>query len=309
MTPGASVLAALAALAAAPFVAEMLRTPVTRKVRENAPGQIAELPSGATHFRWSGPQSGPVAVCIHGLSTPSYVFAGTERALVGLGYRVLTFDLYGRGFSGRAAGAQTLDFFTAQTRALLAHQQVTGRLTIVGFSMGGAIATAFAAEEGTRIRALILAAPSGLAPIYDDWRSRLWTLPVVGDWATRVLGGWALRRELVEHRTTATIIPDLEDRQAAETRQRGFLPALLSSRRHALRQNINEDHRAIHRYGTPVLAIWGANDPVIPLSAMGRLAALNPDAHHVQIAGAGHGLLQSHPAQVSAAIGAFLKDR
>ena len=149
-------------------------------------------------------------------------------------------------------------------------------------------------------------APSGLATVQTTGRNGFWTAPLIGGWLTRVWGGMALRRELIEHENKATVIPDFEDRQAAETKVRGYLPALLSSRRHLLSKSAEADHRRIALDKTPVLAIWGTEDPVIPPSAMGALARLNPEAHHVEIRGAGHTLLQTHPSEVAAALRDFL---
>ena len=295
-----------AAILAAPIAFEAMRVPMSRGIQERAPGEFAQLSKGRTHFRWSGKEGDPVAVCIHGLSTPSYVFAGTELTLAALGYRVLTYDLYGRGYSDRAAGRQSLDFFLLQLRELLDNQKIDQPITVVGYSMGGAIATAFAAEEGTGIKSLILMAPSGLLPTYDEPLSRLWTMPLVGDWLTFVVGGWALRRELADQIEDPTIVPDLLDRQAAETQMRGYLPAILSSRRHTLPRTLEDDHTAIRNYGTPVLAIWGADDPVISIQAMARLSELNPSAHHCEIKGAGHAFPQTHPAKVTEAFRNFL---
>lgn len=278
---------------------------MTRKLQAKAPGEFAELSIGRTHYRWSGNKGDPVAVCIHGLSTPSYIFAGTELTLAALGYRVLTYDLYGRGYSDRAPGKQSLDFFLGQLRELLENQGIDGPTTVVGYSMGGAIATAFAAEEGTRIKSLILMAPSGVLPIYDLSLSRLWSIPVLGDWLTLAAGGWALRRELADQIDDPTIVPDLLDRQAAESRMRGYLPAILSSRRHTLSTTLEDDHVAVRNYGTPVLAIWGADDPVIPIRAMAQLSELNPNAHHFEIKGAGHAFPQTHPGKVTEALRGF----
>lgn len=291
----------LCAVAALPVLAELSRKPMTAERREAAPGEIAHLPQGATQYRWTGPEDGKVAVLIHGLSTPSYVFAATERSLAALGYRVLSYDLYGRGYSARARGRQDRAFFLAQLRGLLKHQQVAGPLTVLGFSMGGQIAAAFAAVEPD-VEALVLVAPAGLMPPKET----IWTAPVLGDWLVRVAGGHVLRRELIEHRTTPTVVPDLEDRQAEETRKRGYLPALLSSRRYLLAEGSDQDHRRVAAVQIPVLAIWGAEDPVIPKRALGRLAELNPNARHVEIRGAGHNLLQTHPTEVAAALKAFL---
>lgn len=304
MNIGWAILALIGLIIALPVAFEVLRTPMTRARQARAPGRMAELPAGATHYKWSGPEGGPVAVCIHGLSTPSYVFAATERHLAGMGYRVLSYDLYGRGYSDRPRGAQSLDFFLGQLRALLKHQNVGGPLVLVGYSMGAQIAAAFASEEGPRVAKLILAAPAGLADRTQEFDP--WIAPVIGDWLTCVAGGWKLRRELVEHAKSATIVPDIEDRQAAETRTRGFLPAILSSRRNALATDPTEDLRHIYKNGTPILALWGTNDPVVPQSCVGRLAEIAPDAHHVQIKDAAHSLLQTHPSQVGKALSDFL---
>lgn len=293
-------------LVALPLIAEALRQPMTATRRAAAPGEIAQLPMGATHFRWRGQEGAPVVVCIHGLSTPSYVFAATERSLASLGFRVLSYDLYGRGFSARARGAQDAAFFSAQLRALLKHQEVTKPVVLLGFSMGGQIATAFSAADPERVERLVLVAPTGLATSETAGRDWAWTAPLVGDWLTRVLGGIALRRELVEHENTATVIPDFEDRQAAETRVRGYLPAILSSRRHILRASAASDLKRTAMDGIPVLAIWGADDPVVSRKSLGLLARIDPDARHVEVKGAGHNLLQTHPSEVAAALKEFL---
>ncbi len=298
---------AMIAVAALPLLAEALRRPMSADRQAQAPGELAHLPLGTTHFHWTGRDGDPVVVCIHGLSTPSYIFAATARSLASLGFRVLTYDLYGRGYSGRAPGAQGRIFFLAQLRALLKHQEVQGPLIVLGFSMGGQIAAAFAAEED-RVEKVILVASAGLARAETTGQSAFWTAPMIGDWLTRVVGGMALRRELVDHKNLATVIPDLEDRQAAETRMRGFLPALLSSRRHLLSQSSRPDHEQIARLKLPVLAIWGDADPVIPRRSLSTLAEVNPDAVHVEVRGAGHNLLQTHPTDVATALKDFLTD-
>ncbi len=292
-------------LAALPFLIEAMRTPMSKARQNTAPGQIASLSQGATHFRWHGREDGKVVLCIHGLSTPSYVFAATERSLAGLGYRVLSYDLYGRGHSARVKGDQTLAFFLTQVDDLLRDQNVDGKLNVLGFSMGAQIATAFTAQNLNRVDALILVAPAGVSPKTAGNRSSLWQAPIIGDWMTRVAGGWNLRRELVEHRSIATVIPDFEDRQAGETYMRGFLPAVLSSRRHLLPMSLTPNLKRCQ--GIPTLAFWGTDDPIVPLSAMGQLARHAPDAHHAQIKGAGHNLLQTHPAQVADHLAVFLK--
>lgn len=296
----------LGIVAAAPFIAEALRRPMSAARQKNAPGNIAELPSGRTHYRWTGPKRGPIAVCIHGLSSPQYIFAGTARALAALGFRVLTYDLYGRGWSSRPQGKQDTDYFLRQLRDLLDYFGIDEPLTVVGYSMGGNLATAFVAEEGLGIRALVLMAPGGLEPVYQSPKDRIWTLPIIGDWLMPLFGGMALRRELAREDNAPTVIPNLTQRLSSETRKRGYLPSMLSSRRHVLSKTLKEDHRTITDYATPVLAIWGRQDGVIALSSMGKLAALNPNAQHVELAKGTHNFPQTHPGRVAEILKDFL---
>ncbi|MEO1024848.1 MAG: alpha/beta hydrolase [Pseudomonadota bacterium] len=297
-----SIALAIAALILlAPLLAEAMRA-ATGLFRPKASASLAHLPNGATHYTWSGPETGPVVVCIHGISTPSFVFAATERSLAALGYRVLTYDLYGRGHSAHPVGKQDAAFFLSQLEHLLQHQEVTDEITVLGFSMGGQIAAAFTAENPDRVNRLILVASSGLAPTETTGQNALWTAPLIGDWLTITFGGIALRRELVEHLNFATVVPNYEDLQAAQTRQRGYLPAILSSRRHLLGKSAASDHKRIARARIPVLALWASDDPNIPLAAMGALAQINPEAQHVQIPGAGHSLLQTHPREIAEAL-------
>ena len=294
----------LALILAAPFIYEELRRPMSRVYSK---GDEAKLTKGVTHYRWTGPEEGPIAVCIHGLTTPSYVFSGVTRTMAALGYRVLTYDLYGRGFSDRPSGAQAPAFFVAQLRELLADQGVTGRFTVVGYSMGGAIAAALAAREGKRIQAMILLAPAGLAPVPALPFDQVLTVPVIGDWLMRAFGGRLLRRALTDAPPSPTMIPDLRARQIEETYDKGYLPAVLSARRHTLSRTFKHEHELIRELGIPVLAIWGREDAVIPLKTLGKLSHINPEVQHFELRKAGHEFPQTHPSDVAEALQSFLK--
>ena len=96
---------------AVPVVIEVTRKRMNDSARKTATGQFATLSQGVTHFEWFGPQRGAIIVCVHGLTTPSFVWRGLTRGLAIMGYRVLTYDLFGRGYSDKAKGAQSSDFF------------------------------------------------------------------------------------------------------------------------------------------------------------------------------------------------------
>ena len=241
-------------------------------------------------------------VLVHGLTTPSYVWDGLLPHLTGLGFRCLTYDLHGRGFSARPPGNQTRAFFLRQLDELLAHECIEGPVTLVGYSMGASIVTAFAADHPDRVARLVLLAPAGLG--HDLGRAAAFAthVPVLGDWLMLGPGGWMMRRSLAAQAGVPTSVPGIATRQMDETRRRGFLPAVLSSQRHMLAEDREADHRAVAAAGVPVLAVWGRIDTVIPLAAMDRLAAVNPAARQVVVEGAGHGLPHTHPGEVAGAM-------
>lgn len=299
------LLSLLAVLAVGSFVlSERLRRPMNEVERKGAPGRFVTLSGGVTHLRWDGNVRGPVAVCIHGLTSSSYVWDDLASRLSLMGFRVLRYDLYGRGFSDRPGGAQDRTFFLSQLDELLESQGLTGDLTLFGYSMGGSIAACFAAAHPERVDRLVLLAPAGLGVTAGPLAEFARRTPVVGDWLMRIMGGWNIRRTT----RASAADPEIAQQQINETRYRGFLPAVLSSQRHMLAEDLSTEHRAIATADIPVLAVWGDRDTAIPLSAVGRLAEQNRAARQEVIKGATHGLPHTHAAQIHHALQATLRD-
>lgn len=300
-------LALLALAALAWWLSEYRRWPMGRAARAEAPGKFAELSQGQTHYRWDGPRGGPVAVCVHGLSSASYVYDALVRALTVMGFRVLRYDLYGRGYSDRPGGRQDTAFFQRQLEELLSHEGVEQADLLMGYSMGGSIATAFAAAHPMRVLRLVLLAPAGLGHDPGRMGRLVAAVPVIGDWVMRVFGGMHLRATAARV-AGPSAVEGLARMQADETRHRGFLPAVLSSLRHALREDQADLHRRIAAHDIPVLAIWGEADTAIPIAALGRLAQINRAAMQVSLPGVGHGLPHTHPREVQQALQQFLRE-
>lgn len=302
------IVLALMAVVVAPYAAEGLRRPITDADRAGREGRTAALSLGPTYYRWRGNPRGPVVVCIHGLTTPSEVFEPIATGIARLGYQVLTYDLYGRGLSARPRVEHDRAFYLRQLSELLDHLGIEGDVTLVGYSMGGSIATAFTAEHPERVRRLILLASAGLGHTPGRLAEFLRRTPVLGDWLMLTLGGlWLARAFRAEASGAPLAVPDLPAVQVAQTRTRGYLPAVLSSQRGILAEDMAPEHADIAAWDIPVLAIWGQDDRVIPLAAMGRLAEINRAAMQEMVPGAGHALPVTHPRECIATIAEFLR--
>ena len=283
-----------------PLWAERSRRQMDDTARGSAPGGFAELPRGVTHFQWYGPPRRPVAVCIHGLTTPGFVWQGLARGLTVMGYRVLTYDLYGRGFSDRPRGRQDRAFFVQQLEDLLAHEGVDDDITVVGYSMGGAIAACFAATNPGRVRQMALIAPAGMGVNTGRLARFMTRTRVIGDWMMLAFYPTALRRGVRAERGLPGTVPDIARLQTGELAYKRFVQSVLASLRGILGQSLHAEHAAIRAAGIPVTAIWGAQDRVIPRSAVDTLSEWNPDTRHEVIEGAGHGLTYTHTEEILA---------
>ncbi|MGP6087811.1 alpha/beta fold hydrolase [Antarctobacter jejuensis] len=297
---GALTLAGLSATAL-PGYLEYRRKPIAA-LRDKATGAFADLSQGKTHYRWSGPKEAPVALCIHGLTTPSFVWEGLTPHLLTAGYRVLTYDLYGRGFSDAPCARNTAQFFTRQLRDLLDHQGVDAPVTLIGYSMGGAIAASFAAAHPERTERVILIAPAGMGHDLGQLARFTRDVPLLGDWAFHLGYPSQLRTGIEAERDQPGSVENIADRQLAQLDRRGYLRSVLSSLRGQLGRPLEVEHRRIAANGTPVTAIWGREDRTIPIRAKDTLALWNRNARQEVIDSAGHGLPYTHTRQLAQAI-------
>jgi len=291
-----------------PYLLEARRKVMDATARTSATGSFAKLSQGITYYEWLGPTRGPVAVCVHGLTTPSFVWRGLARGLARFGYRVLIYDLYGRGYSDRVPGVQDQAFFLRQLNDLLEDQEVAGDITLLGYSMGGAIATAFTAAHPDKVRQLILLASAGMGVGASRMIRFIARTPVIGDWLFLALFAPTHRKGCESERRLPSSVEGIIDLQLNELRYKGFVPAVLASIRGILASSQADEHKAIHRAGIPVLAVWGGNDALIPLTAMGNLTEWSRDVRQDVIDGAGHGLTYTHTDAVLAAISGALQD-
>ncbi|MFL1389602.1 alpha/beta fold hydrolase [Pseudomonas tritici] len=112
----------------------------------------AERTPAGTSYLATG-QGQPV-VLIHGVGLNKEMWGGQ---VVGLAthYRVITYDMLGHGASPRPATGTPLLGYADQLLELLDHLQLP-QATVIGFSMGGLVARAFALHYPDRLKSLVV---------------------------------------------------------------------------------------------------------------------------------------------------------
>ena len=296
------VLILIIGIGAIPFIWESRRKVIGTVERKGVPGGFAALSQGVTYYHWIGPVRGPVAVAIHGSTMPSAVWDDVAEGLGAIGYRMLVYDLYGRGLSDAPKGPQNAQFFIRQLTDLLADQGLGQDLTLIGTGLGGSIATAFTAAHPERVKRLILLSPMGLDRPEDGLARFIRQTPLIGDWLFLALFGGQLRKSV------AAAPSRIGPAQLEELGRKGFIPAVLASLRGIGADRQEAQHRAIGRADVPVVALWGQLDTVVPISGLGSLAQWSRNARQEVIAGAGDGLPYTHAAEVIAVLKDVLRE-
>jgi len=276
--------------------------------RASAPGQLLDLPGGKTHYLLEGPSDGQPVVLVHGLSVPSYTFTPTTAGLTENGLRVLSYDLFGRGYSDRPAGRYDLDFFNSQLTDLLDALGIRGPVNLAGLSMGGPIAAYFTVRNPARVRRLCLIDPAGLIPFGGSLSGKLLRTPLAGE----VMLNFFARRILIDTVPNDLLhperFPEFMAQYPPQMEFRGFRQAILATLRGGALAEQTALYRALGTLDIPLLALWGEADHTFPPAlAAERLQAIVPQCRLEIIRGAGHIPHYEQPGLVNPLLAEFFK--
>jgi pimeloyl-ACP methyl ester carboxylesterase len=256
-------------------------------VRTSLPGQFVKLPLGVVHYELAGPETAPTVVLVHGFSVPYYIWDPTFAALTQAGFRVLRYDLYGRGFSDRPEINYNLDLYDSQLAELLPALNIQGPVDLVGLSMGGPIVASFANHHPDRIRSLILIDPE-VAPVSIRQIFPL-NLPLAGEYLMTVyVAPEQLPKSQPADFYNPDKFPDWEAMFRVQLQYKGFRGAILSSIRLMPTMDAAAEYGAVGKRNLPVLLIWGREDKSVSAADIQQLEKLIPGIESHIIEEAGH---------------------
>jgi pimeloyl-ACP methyl ester carboxylesterase len=232
----------------------------------NAPGKFIRLSRGRTHYEIAGPVTGPVVVFVHGFSVPFYMWDHNFYALARSGFRVIRYDIYGRGLSERPDTIYNRDLFVEQLAELLDALEIHQPVTLAGNSMGGAVSAAFTASYPERVEKVIL-----VAPLIEKRAIGPLRIPIIGEYLTAAFLVPSLPRAQLRDFYRPEDFPEWPRLFREQMQYRGFGRALLSTLRNFFRQDHTTDYERINQEEKPVLLIWGAADRTLGTHGAGKL--------------------------------------
>jgi len=239
----------------------------------------------------------PLVVLVPGFAVPMVVWDDNVPALVGAGFSVLRFDLYGRGRSARPRVDYRPDLFAEQVWELVTAPKLElppklrlpNRFHMVASSMGGAVAAAFAARHPETLDRLVLVGPVGLAHDFGP-QVTFFRAPGIGRWyfSSRfesVMLGHLQDNVNIDVCAYPTVLAEFR----RQLRIPGTANAMFSTFRNTLLADVEDDYRQLGRRHLRTLAIWGTEDRLVPAaSAVEQLRRMIPHLEERMIRGAGH---------------------
>lgn len=234
---------------------------------------------------------GPVVVFLHGSGNGACGysnFKGNFPEVVKAGCRAVVPDLIGFGYSDKPPEAQyTLDFFVECVRQTLDAAAIQCA-TIVGNSLGGAIALGLALAHPERVERLVLMAPGGL----DDLPDYL-AMPGMASMFALYGSGQApteerLRRFFQEAFVVdPSVVTDDLVHERAELAKRQIPQVMKTLQVPNLSGRLGD-------ITCPALSLWGMNEKMMPESGVLKLAKGLRNGRMVLVPNCGHWVMIEH---------------
>lgn len=263
---------------------------LTDAERAKAPGSFIDLPCGNTHYELAG--TGTPCVLVHGYATPYFIYDKLFDALIENGYRVLRYNLLGRGLSERVDTVYDAALFARQLKELTDAIFPDERFHLFGTSMGGTVTATFCAMYPGRAKSVTWLAPAGMDTFRPPFYMKLANIRGIGGVIFRMIGEKTLLTKCASEAShvSQNEIDDFMRKFAYALQYKGFVDCTLSSLRNTILKTDDATKCYIEtaKQGLPLLCVWGEEDKTMPIYQAARMEEVCPQLKLVRFSGSGH---------------------
>jgi pimeloyl-ACP methyl ester carboxylesterase len=282
--------------------------------RANVPGSFVQLSDGCTHYELGNPPL-PVGegigvrdpvVLVHGFSVPYFIWDPTFNFLTKSGFRVLRYDLFGRGYSDRPIARYDIDTFCRQLRELL---DTLGfeRAILMGLSLGGPISATFTTRYPERVQKLVLIDPAGARSVVLVKAAIAEIMPGMSGLLPGPFRSGRHANEFESDFYDPANLKAFTEKYMVQLRYKGFTRAILATIRHGMLDDFLDTYKQIGRQGTPVMLLWGRDDTTVPFEQSNDIRAAIPQVEFHVFEHCGHIPHYEKPEEVNPLLLEFLE--
>ena len=246
--------------------------------------------AGATqriHYHEQG--QGEVVIFLHGAGggASGYSnFKGNYPEFAKAGYRTIVPDLLGYGLSSKPDIAQyDLDFFVAGVKGMVDTLGLKN-ITLLGNSLGGAVALGYALAYPDEVSRLILMAPGGVEDL-DTYLAMPGIANMFQIYQSGKTGAEAMRAVMTMQLFDPSLLTDeiINERAPIAATQTQAARSVLKV------PNLTD---RLHELKCPVFGFWGVNDHFNPVGGATKLLDNCPQARIVLVNRCGHWVQVEH---------------
>lgn len=261
--------------------------------------------------------AGDPVILLHGFGDSMGTWRYAMPALA-RNHHVIAADLPGFGRSQPSSHRPLLDWYAHWTEELIAKVAPRGRATLIGNSLGGAVALDTALRTPLRVSRLVLVDCAGLGtgvPLW--WRlmtAQLGRIPPLAGPAARALPASLLERVVAQVYTTLVFhrpgevdgacARDYAANYATPAHIRHLFDLGHAVVRELASGRLSAEAGALH---VPTLIVWGRHDRLIPMRHGVDLQRRIPNSQLYMVEDSGHCPQLERPAEFSAAVERFLR--
>lgn len=249
-------------------------------------GEVAGLPT-RIHYHEQG--EGEAVIFLHGAGggASGYSnFKGNYPEFAKAGYRAIVPDLIGYGLSSKPDLPQyDLDLFIAGIKGLVDGLGLKN-VTLLGNSLGGAVALGYALAHPDDVARLILMAPGGVEDL-DTYLAMPGIANMFAIYKSGKTGTEAMRAVMTMQLFDPSLLTDeiINERAPIAATQTQAARSILKV------PNMTEQ---LHELRCPVFGFWGVNDQFNPASGTMKLMDNCPQARMVLVNQCGHWVQVEH---------------
>jgi len=255
--------------------------------RQQADGSFIRLTDGVTHYELCGSENGQPVILVHGFSTPYFIFDTTFEFLVKAGFRVLRYDLFGRGLSDRPHVDYNIHLFVRQLKDLLDTLGIK-QINLVGLSMGGPITAAFISENPDYVIRHVLIDPAGAKRVELPSVLEALKIPVLGELAFGLFGSVSLVKGIASDMLNQEAVEHFQNQYKVQMQYKGFKSAILSTIRNGMLESFYETYVRVGDLKKPTLLFWGRQDKTVPFEYSQAVTQAIPHTEFHVIENCGH---------------------